>query len=584
MSETTRKRSRGRLVEMTNRLSYIISTCIIVIVTLAAIVVMVSFILRDMQSTSQKTADEIRSLLVVPLYNMDDSQVFRIGEALTYSGEISGITIYSTASGIVYDKKPSVNSNWIAPLTRNITYQNIDLGRVDVYFSGAQLQGVVEGFLITMAIVIAAVLLANSLINRKVISRSQRVFDRLIERIGEIGAGHYDARLEETGYEDIDAVVGVMNDMAKKIESKNAELLAINQTLERRVARRTAELESALAEQKLLQERLIDSGKLMALGQLSAGIAHELNTPLGAIISANGTLTDFLDKRLPKLGEYRSGLTETERGLFDAILESGLAKNRELETMFPGRKQVKDLQESLAQAGVVDAESLAEKFAEIGIVDGLEGIAPLLNDPRAQELASVAGEAAISRRMVEIIRESAHKAASVVSALRSYLSPEQADAEAIVEVDRDLLRVLTLMHNMLKHGITVTTELEPVRVIGSSDRLSQVWMNLIRNAAQAMEYSGALLIRAVKSEGRVIVSVIDSGPGVPLEIRDKIFQPFFTTKKQGEGLGLGLDICRKIVESARGSITLESRPGRTEFRVNLPAAPEPMGEREAKNG
>jgi signal transduction histidine kinase len=172
----------------------------------------------------------------------------------------------------------------------------------------------------------------------------------------------------------------------------------------------------------------------------------------------------------------------------------------------------------------------------------------------------------------------------VVSALRSYLSPEQADAEAIVEVDRDLLRVLTLMHNMLKHGITVTTELEPVRVIGSSDRLSQVWMNLIRNAAQAMEYSGALLIRAVKSEGRVIVSVIDSGPGVPLEIRDKIFQPFFTTKKQGEGLGLGLDICRKIVESARGSITLESRPGRTEFRVNLPAAPEPMGEREAKNG
>ncbi|HOV65282.1 MAG TPA: HAMP domain-containing sensor histidine kinase, partial [Spirochaetia bacterium] len=176
----------------------------------------------------------------------------------------------------------------------------------------------------------------------------------------------------------------------------------------------------------------------------------------------------------------------------------------------------------------------------------------------------------IARRMAEIINESSQKAVGVVSALRSYLSQEKSE-ENVVDISADISRVLTLMHNMLKHGINVQTKLTPVMVLGSSDRLSQVWMNLIRNAAEAMKFKGVLEIRTEIQGENAAVSVIDSGPGIPEEIRERIFEPFFTTKKEGEGIGLGLDICKRIVELHRGTISFQSRPGRTEFLVLIPA-------------
>ena len=172
--------------------------------------------------------------------------------------------------------------------------------------------------------------------------------------------------------------------------------------------------------------------------------------------------------------------------------------------------------------------------------------------------------------MAEIINESSQKAAGVVSAFHAYLSQEKGE-ENLVDISADISRVLTLMHNMLKHGINVQAELTPVMVLGSSDRLSQVWMNLIRNAAEAMKFKGVLEIRTEIQGENAAVSVIDSGPGIPEEIRERIFEPFFTTKKKGEGMGLGLDICKRIVELHKGTITFKSQPGRTEFLVLIPA-------------
>jgi len=147
---------------------------------------------------------------------------------------------------------------------------------------------------------------------------------------------------------------------------------------------------------------------------------------------------------------------------------------------------------------------------------------------------------------------------------------ESVDLTDTIDIDRELDRVLVLMHNQIKHDVQILREYGGAKIRGSAERLSQVWMNLIRNAVQAMNFRGTLTLRTRTDDAGVTVSVIDSGPGISPEIRDRIFDPFFSTKKADSGMGLGLDICRKIVESHKGTIAFDSRPGNTVFKVTFP--------------
>jgi signal transduction histidine kinase len=108
-------------------------------------------------------------------------------------------------------------------------------------------------------------------------------------------------------------------------------------------------------------------------------------------------------------------------------------------------------------------------------------------------------------------------------------------------------------------------------VYGLSGEINQIWMNLIDNAIDAAPANGHVTITASHEDPRVVVQVVDDGPGIPADIRDSIFDPFFTTKAVGEGTGLGLDIVRRIIGWHNGEIEVESQPGRTKFRVSMPA-------------
>jgi len=112
--------------------------------------------------------------------------------------------------------------------------------------------------------------------------------------------------------------------------------------------------------------------------------------------------------------------------------------------------------------------------------------------------------------------------------------------------------------------------------------LNQVWMNLVDNALDAVGVGGHVEVTAGAELGRVVVRVVDDGPGIPEAIRDRIFEPFFTTKGVGEGSGLGLDIVRRLLQRHEGEVEVESRPGRTEFRVRLPVAAGPRGDAPAQ--
>jgi signal transduction histidine kinase len=561
------------LLDKNHTWSLIISSLIIVIVQLLSVAILGKYMLDDMKRYAASSANEIGAVLLDPLYNMDDAQTKRIGESLLLSGRISRIAIYSTATGVIFEKKTAESSRLISPQTRDLNYRNIDIGRIELEFSDKILLDMVTGIMFTMILIIIAVIAVNYLANRLIVQkRTQRIFGLQIAGIKEIGAGNYDRRLERTGYTDMDAIIDCMNDMANKVETKNKEMIAANESLESRVRERTAQLETSLAEQRLLQDQLIESGKLTALGQLSAGIAHELNTPLGAIASASRTLSDYLDDKVIKIPDYVTQLTPAERSLYNILIELGINENRSLNISLQNRKQLKELEVRLEDAKIPHAAALAERINEIGLFAHIDRIIPFLGTDRDLEIVAAVTDSAIARRMSEVVCESTKKAANVVNALRSYLSPELKQENAEVDIDRDLKYVLTLMHNMLKHGVELHTEFGGAKTIGSSDKLSQVWMNIIRNAAQAMNFAGLLTIRTGEWNGCAFVEIEDSGPGIPDEIKARIFEPFFTTKKQGEGMGLGLDICKKIVEGIHGTITFESHPGKTVFTVMVPSA------------
>ncbi len=564
------------LMDLSHRMSLVISTVTIVIVQLLSLAIITWFMIADLDKKADKTADEIADILVEPLYNVDDNQVRNIGEAIVASGRgVSGIVIESEVSGTVLDIKPQRVSSIIKPRERTIVHKLMSLGTVRMVFSDAELFALIQGITLTLILMLAAVTFVSAMANQHFVQRRiNEVFAKLMYGISGISSGRYDRGIPETGYLDMDAIIKMINEMADSIQIKNRQLLGMNKLLEQRVGERTAELETAFAEQRLLQDRLIESGKLSALGQLAAGVAHELNTPLGAINSSGRIILEYFDAKTPVLIDFIASLSPRELELFRAIVTVGVRENASLVLPIPSRVALRETAETLSRHGVKDADSIANLLCDSGLSASIGEFIDLFGTDRDLAIVDVACEPVVARRMAQVIGESAEKAAGVVGALKSYLVPVSSERGQLVDIDADIRKVLTLMHNMLKHGIAVRTDFGSARVIGSPDKLSQVWMNLIRNAAQAMEFRGTLSIATAIKDGKAVVTVEDSGYGIPDTIKDRIFEPFFSTKKHGDSMGLGLDICRKIVEAHQGSITFESKPGRTVFTVILPAATE----------
>jgi len=142
-----------------------------------------------------------------------------------------------------------------------------------------------------------------------------------------------------------------------------------------------------------------------------------------------------------------------------------------------------------------------------------------------------------------------------------------------IDVREGLDTVLLLFHNKIKHGIKLDKNYKNVqKILGNSDELNQVWTNLIQNALQAMDNKGILGVGVeTESDNTVVVRISDSGCGIPPENIARVFEPLFTTKKPGEGTGLGMDIVKRIVDKHNGKITLDSTVGKgTTVTVSFP--------------
>jgi PAS domain S-box-containing protein len=362
---------------------------------------------------------------------------------------------------------------------------------------------------------------------------------------------------------------GFVEDISDRKQAE--ELLAdYNQTLEREVEARTRELSQALEHLQATQEELIQSEKMAALGQLIAGIAHEINTPLGAIRASIENVATALNQSLQQLPQLFQQLSPERQGDFFALLEVA-RQHQDCLSFREERKFKRSLRKELEGQGIEDADMVADTLVKLGITDDITPYLPLLHDPERALMLDAAYNLALQRTNSENIILAVERASKMVFALKSYARQDDSGQMIHASVSDGIDLVLTIYRNQLKRGIdTIKHYAEVPPILCYPEELNQVWTNLIHNAIQAMNYQGTLEITVGRQENSIVVKITDSGTGIPEDIQGRIFEPFFTTKPAGEGSGLGLDIVRKIIHKHLGKIAVESRPGRTTFSVHLP--------------
>ena len=361
--------------------------------------------------------------------------------------------------------------------------------------------------------------------------------------------------------------------MGSDLEYMLGKIIKLNNELEDKVAERThelenanCELEAAIEDLRTAQAQLINTEKMAVLGKLFASIAHELNTPLGIINSAGGSIERILKKELNNVICF---CCRAPKELYEIYNELVHKSNDNLDNT--QKRMLRRIYSNAAEEkGIKVCDEIIEKLLDLGYEEDADDFIALVEKPANIEAIQAAYSIAILHKSVEMIRVSTEKASTVILALKTYSHKDTSIAPVPYDVVKDVEMVLTLYYNQMKYGVEIVREYEEVpHVICFPDKLHQIWVNIINNALQAMNYKGTLKICISNDHDKVKVSISDNGPGIPEAIIDRIFDPFFTTKRLGEGTGLGLDIVKRIVEEIDGNINVESKPNETTFNVWL---------------
>lgn len=310
-----------------------------------------------------------------------------------------------------------------------------------------------------------------------------------------------------------------------------------------------AVIRTAVSRLRSMESLFREREKLAGLGTLAAGLAHELNNPAAAAMRA-----------IDQLGGAVRAAEERPRPVPPPRPPVGAAAPRSALERVDRIDAIAALTgDAAAATSLVDAGWTPDALAELP----------------ADVLPWLAADASV-HLLLDELRLAIGRMSEIVAAVKGYAYLDQAPIQR-VDVREGLEQTLVIMRHRLRDGVEIVRELAEdlpeIEVRGSE--LNQVWTNLIDNAIDAMDGRGTLTVRAeADPEGDgVRVTICDTGPGIPDEVRQRLFEPFYTTKPPGKGTGLGLHITHNVIGNHGGRVEVDSEPGRTCFEISLPAHP-----------
>ncbi len=366
--------------------------------------------------------------------------------------------------------------------------------------------------------------------------------------------------------------------MAVRVETSRKQQAEYNQTLETEVNQRTeeinlknGELRRALTELEESQQQLIHSEKMAALGQLIAGIAHEINTPLGAIKASVGNTSKYLSLFTEGLSDFLESASSDDKALLCDLISH--ARHERVSSTREERKIKRKIMSILDEHNIDRSDEIADMLVDMDLSDHLPRMLAALTASSAFNVLALAHRLTGIGRNSDTVRTAIGRASKVVFALKNFAHHDMSGQMISSDINQGIQTVLVLYQSLLKQGCEVIEHFGELPLIACyPDELNQVWTNLIHNALYAMENSGTLTIRTLLEDDIIKVTITDNGEGIPEDIQSKIYESFFTTKPAGEGSGLGLGICKRIIDKHQGSMAFTSRPGETTFVVTLPVA------------
>jgi signal transduction histidine kinase len=316
--------------------------------------------------------------------------------------------------------------------------------------------------------------------------------------------------------------------------------------------------------------------KMAALGTMSAGLAHELNNPAAAAQRSASQLRETESRWLALTHQIERGAAqENQTDWFDDFMQEA-SRRFESPLKLDALQRidlVDQLQTWLEASGVESAWELAPALVNFGWdSESLEKLKSTLSPSLFPLSIQWLGTGCFMMGLLSEVLQTTERISQIVRAVKSYTYLDQAPLLE-VDVHEGLENTLVIMQHKLKKGVTVKREYSQnlPHIEAYASELNQVWTNIIDNAIDAMHGKGEIKIRTYEEDHRVIIEIVDNGPGIPEEIQSRIFEPFFTTKAPGHGTGLGLHISHDIIANRHhGQLLVESAPGKTKFRVILP--------------